>query len=51
MLLCICVGVLACVESPSKQGKLHEGLDYIVYLRYSIEFDCITVILKVKTIV
>ena len=43
MLLCINGGVL---NSPNKHSRLHQDLDYIVYLRYCIDFDCITVVLK-----
>ena len=35
--------VLVCPESLSKHGTLHQGLDYIPYLRYCIDFDCMTV--------
>ena len=41
MLLCINGGVLICLEYPSKHSKLHQGLDYIVYLWCCIDFDCI----------
>ena len=47
MLLCICDMVLVHLKYPSKHGKLHQGLDYIVYLQYFINFDCITVVVKV----
>ena len=38
------VGGLVCLEYPGKHSMLHQGLDYIVY---SIDFYCITVILKI----
>ena len=38
MLLCISGGVLVCLEYPSKHIKLHQGLDYIVYSQYCIDF-------------
>ena len=47
MLLYISSKVLACLEYLSKHSKLHEGLDYMVYLRHEVDFDCITVVLKV----
>ena len=47
MLLCISGEVLMCLEYPSKHDKLHQGLDYIVHLWYWIDFDCISVVLKV----
>ena len=34
------------MEYPSKH-KLHQDLDYINYLQYCINFDCITAVLKV----
>ena len=34
------------MEHPSKHGELHQGLDYIIYLRYCINFNCVPVILK-----
>ena len=43
MLLHIRSAVLKCLEYPNKHGWLHQGLDYIVYLRYCIDFDSITV--------
>ena len=43
MLLCV-GGVLVCLEYPSKHHKLHQGLDYMVYLQYCIDFDGITVL-------
>ena len=39
MLLCISGGIFVCLEYPSKHSKLHQDLDYIVYLHY---FDYIT---------
>ena len=48
MLLCISDKVFVCSEYPSKHVKLHRSLDYIVYLRYCIEFNCIAVVLKVQ---
>ena len=48
MLLCISSRVLACLEYPSKHVKLHQGLDDIVYLQYCLDFDCITVVLKLS---
>ena len=47
MLLCVSGEVLVCLEYPHKHGKLHQGLDYIVYLLYCIDFDCVIVFLKV----
>ena len=44
---CICGGVLGCLENQSKHSKLHQGLNYIVYLLYYIDYDCITVFWKV----
>ena len=35
------------LEYPNKHSKLHQGLGDIVYLRSSIDFDCISVVLKV----
>ena len=35
------------LEYPSEHSKLYQGLDYIVYSRYCIDFDYITVVLKV----
>ena len=43
MLLCINREVLKCLEYPSKHAKLHKGVDYIVYLRYCIDFNSIVV--------
>ena len=40
-------GVLICFEYPSKHGRLHQGLHYIVYLWYCIDFDNIAIVLKV----
>ena len=48
MLFYISGEVLVCLEYSSKNGMLHQGLDYIVYLWYCIDFDCITVVLKVS---
>ena len=48
MLWFISGGVLVCLEYPNIHSKLHQGLDYIVYLWYCIDFDCITVVLKVQ---
>ena len=42
MLLCISGGVLLSLEYPSKHSGLHQGLDYLVHLRYYINFDYIT---------
>ena len=42
MLLCIIGGVLACLKYQNKLGRLHESLDYILYLRPRIDFDFIT---------
>ena len=47
MLLCISDDVLVCLEYTSKHSQLYQGLDYIVYLRYCIYFDCIIVVLEV----
>ena len=47
MLLSINGGVLVYVEYPNEYGRLHQGLDYTVYLQYCIDFDCITIVLKV----
>ena len=47
MLLNISDGVLVCLKYLSKHRRLHQGLDYIVYSQYCIEFDCITSVLKV----
>ena len=38
--------VLVCLEFPSEHDRLHQGLDYIGYLRYFIDFNCIRVVLK-----
>ena len=43
---CISGGALVFLEYSNKHGKLHEGLDYIVYLQYWSNLDCITVVLK-----
>ena len=43
-LLCISDGVLVYLEYPSKPGRLHQGLDYILYLQHNIDCDCITVL-------
>ena len=40
-------GQVVCLEYPSKHGKLHQGLHYIVYLWYCNDFNCITEVLKV----
>ena len=48
MLLWISGGVLVCLKYQSKQNRLHQSLDYIVYLWYCIDFDCITAVLKLK---
>ena len=45
MLLCISDGLLACLRYPNKDSRLHQGRDYITYLQYCIDFDCITVAL------
>ena len=47
MLLCISGRVLVYLEYPSALIRLHQGLDYIVYLQFHIGFYCITVVLKV----
>ena len=39
MLLCISCRSLICLEHSSKHDKLHQGLDYIAYLRYGIDFE------------
>ena len=41
MPLCISRGVLLCLEYPSKVSSLHEYFNYIVYIQYYIDFDCI----------
>ena len=48
MLLFIIFRVLVCLEYPSKHGMLDRYVDYIVYLWYCIDFECITVVFKVK---
>ena len=47
MLLYINGEVLVCLKYLSKHGKLYQELDYIIYLQHCIDFDCITVDLKV----
>ena len=37
----LCINVLVCLEYSSKHSKLHQGLDYIVYLWYCIDFESI----------
>ena len=44
MLLCISGGVLDYFEYPSKHEKLHQGVDYIIHLRYYIFFDFIIIV-------
>ena len=48
MLLFNSSGVLVCLEYPDKHDKLHQGLEYIVYLRYCIDSNYITVVFKVS---
>ena len=38
--------VIVCLQYPSKFGRLHQSLDYIVYSQCCIDFDCITEVLK-----
>ena len=47
MLSCMSGETSIYLEYPNKHGRLHEGLNNIVYLWYCIYFDSITVILKV----
>ena len=47
MLLRISGVGFVCLEYQQKHGRLHQGFDYIVYLRYFIDFDCIDVVLNV----
>ena len=46
MLLYISCGGLISLENPSKRGRLHQGLDYIVYLRCCIVFGCSTIVFE-----
>ena len=39
MLLCISGWISVCFECPSKHSKLHQGVDYIIYLLYYIDFE------------
>ena len=47
MLLYINNDVFVSLEYPSRHDRLLQGLDYIVYLLYCIDFYFITVVLKV----
>ena len=47
ILLYISCVVLVYLGYSSKHDKLYQGLDNIVYLRYCVDFDSITVVLKV----
>ena len=46
MLLCINGEFFSTFQYLSKYGGLHQDLDYIVYLQYWIDFDCIKVVLE-----
>ena len=37
---------LVCLEYADKHGRLHQRLNYIVYIWYCIDFDCIIVALQ-----
>ena len=51
ILLYISGDVLLCLEYQSKHTKLHQGLDIVYYLWFCIDFDYITLVLKVKIMV
>ena len=51
MLYCVSDEVLSFLEHQGKHDMLHQGLDYIVYLRYCIDFDLIKVYLKIEACV
>ena len=44
MLPCVSSEVLLSLGHLRKHGKLHPGLDYIVYVQHCLDFDCITVV-------
>ena len=51
MLLCICDGFLVCLKYPSEHNSLHQGLYYIVYLWYCIDFYLISLFNGISTFV